>query len=497
MFVGILMLALLVTQTSAGRKAIDFDQSEIRVDKEAAQVGDQLSYDVSIRNDGKLTATNVYITSTRVSVLEYVPTTLTITVSDGVTETEQLMSSDQIVWIGDIPAGGEVAIEFDTLISDSPELDTHIMGMVSIGHGDSVINRIVATELIIEHNLYLPFLTSPIEPPELTGISRPSPHGDEFEWQVDWVTANDQTNYELQEATDPRFTQNVSYYLTSQSGQNISHPASIDNQFYYRVRVVDGVGSGWSNVMSVVSAYRDEFEDSASGWEIRRQDADDTQNELSYEDGRLKLWVRGRWDYMIASPLAPAPEPPYRISFRVKFAGPANRNSYGLVYGGDANGEECLVEDASAAPPNGNQIVTQNCLNHYYRASMLWFSGADEMKLQVKQIDFHNGKNEGRGSETLKNWDSVRLSADSANDWVEWHVEVYPDGRQKLYSGNTLIMDAVDDSYINDSYWGFMAATDAMIGSDPLLDWVLVEPLEGDRLVPEPKVTPEPVEAYP
>ena len=173
---------------------------------------------------------------------------------------------------------------------------------------------------------------------------------------------------------------------------------------------------------------------------------------------------------MIASPLAPAPTPPYRIETRVKFAGPASRNTYGIVFGGDWDGATC--RPSKIASDAGNH----SCLNQYYRAMLLWYTGENRMKMSLKRIDSHNRKNSGVGGNILQDWTGVDLPA-SANDWQIWQLEVYPDGTIKLFNDGKLVTQANDPTFIDQPYWGLWASTDISLGSDPLFDYVLVEPL--------------------
>jgi predicted phage tail protein len=67
-------------------------------------------------------------------------------------------------------------------------------------------------------------------------------------------TANNETSFEIQRATNATFTQNTSSYTVSANTVTFQQNVSRTQNFYYRVRAVNAAGnSGWSNVLFVTT----------------------------------------------------------------------------------------------------------------------------------------------------------------------------------------------------------------------------------------------------
>ena len=243
----------------------------------------------------------------------------------------------------------------------------------------------------------------------------------------------------------------------------VDKPLVQDNVFYYWVRAIGPGGTGpWSDAQEVVASYLDDFSGDDKEWKIRRQDLDDTTNYSYYENGHYVLEIDGRWDYALSSPLKRAPEPPYRISTSVFLAEPGNLNTYGIIFGGNWDGEsEC---------PNSQY---GGCLSHYYRLLFIWFGSPDHMSVQLKRIDYHDENNQGRGETTI--FEGVYRVAPPPSGYQPWSVEVHPDGTIRLFNGDNLRATGKDTAYINDPYFGVMAATDEYLGAEPHFDWYRVQ----------------------
>lgn len=326
----------------------------------------------------------------------------------------------------------------------------------------------------------------------------------EYGWALSWDAGpgTESLSFDVEESRDATFGSGVTTYTANGNSLVIRQPASTDNVFYYRVRLANFPNGEYSDVLRVIGAYRDDFETETGDWEMRREDFDDTENVMSYTDGNLKMHVRGRWDYMITSPLRPAPDMPYRIKTRVKFDGPGNLNTYGVVFNGDWTGQTCpsifpdsrlsdqgtstLVEYEiaptadDALRPRSLSNVDDNCFNAYYRNILLWFTGAGEMRSSFKRIQYHDDNNSGRGDFLQRNgdWKNISLQSGDANGWNEWTWEVYPNGEIHLYSGTDLKYVARDNEAVyTNRFFGLWASTDEYPGSDPLYDYLLVEPI--------------------
>ncbi len=345
---------------------------------------------------------------------------------------------------------------------------------------------------------YVPFVSRAPVNVSAVGSVRAGQVGTDYQIQLVWSAENasPDTVYTITRSNSPSMTPVAETYTSNSSSINIALAPSTNNVHYFTV-VSDSQNATPSNVVRVVGAYRDDF-DTNSGWDIRRQDFDDTQNVMSYVDGKLKMHVQGRWDYFVTSPLAPAPRPPYRIKTRVRFDGPGNLNTYGIIFGGDHNGGACPTIFPPVSSLNSERVGTDkeidvlpegvrapdsdlntvdNCLNHYYRVMFLWKDGFTHMHGLVKQIYFHDEKNSGRG-DALSSVLELPVSSGSANDWNDWAIEVYPDGTIKILSGETVVFNKqTDGDFVYEPYFGLWASTDEYPGSDPLWEYLLVEPI--------------------
>ncbi|MFT5193073.1 MAG: hypothetical protein ACI9EW_000457 [Cellvibrionaceae bacterium] len=381
---------------------------------------------------------------------------------------------------------------------DSNSVDVQVQ---NLNASNTDLNITVA----VSPTLYLPIIWGPPLPaPSQVRVSRPVQNGANYTWNLTWNFTNEPTgaSYTIFESNSPDMNPILSTYSSTTRSKVISHPPGIKNTFYYAVKLKD-LNTKTSAPIKQVSAYRDDF-NTPSGWAIRRQDFDDTQNVMSYVDGRLKMHVQGRWDYFITSPLAETPAPPYRISTRVKFDGPGNLNTYGIIFGGDNNGGACPTifpptgraaasdDNAQAeydvlpigvrAPVQSYDIanVNDNCLNYYFRMMFLWKDGFGKMLAELKEIYYHDDNNSGRGQalfgDGFLDWN---VSSDSANDWNDWAIEVYPNGELKIFSGLVRVGEIQTDKsfLINGTAFGLWASTDEYPGSDPLYEYILVEPI--------------------
>jgi hypothetical protein len=204
--------------------------------------------------------------------------------------------------------------------------------------------------------------------------------------------------------------------------------------------------------------------DPSTGWEMRRQDTDDIDQNVRYENGRLVHEMDGRWDYMLSSPLRQAPTPPYRIDFNARLVGVDNLHVYGFVFGGDYNGGPCPAADYST------------CFNTYYRVLILWFGNPDILKVQIKRIDFHTSDDNGGSGPALLNFSDVTVNAPS-NTWQKWSMEVFPNGSMNLFVNDTYVATVNDSTFVDQLYFGAFTATDEYAGLEAQYDWYRVRPL--------------------
>jgi hypothetical protein len=256
-----------------------------------------------------------------------------------------------------------------------------------------------------------------------------------------------------------------------------TRPSSANPVYYYRVKALAGfMESDWSNVVRVVGGYYDDFSNPATGWTPVRRTTYLDKTIVFYgngnEAGYLVLIVDDRWDWMIASPLQPAPAVPYAIEYRAKIHMDQDQNltSGGMAFGGDWNGQPC--------PEYGNIYASINCFNHFYNFNYIWYG---PMKLQHEQV------NEvvycpTCGGSPLKRLGVIQPAFDvfddgpGARDWHTYRVEVRSNGSQ-LYIDGALRATYPDTTWIHDPYFGVFASTDEYKPSIWFFDYFQITPL--------------------
>lgn len=494
---------------SAAPTASDLTTSTKSVDKAEALNSDTLVYTIVISNSGNTTASPVNMTDTLPTGLTYVANSFTLVDSASVISDSAGVIGQQATWSGQIGAGGYAEFELKATIGAGVAISTMLTNSVALNDGTSLLARIAATQVVSQTDqfIYLPVIFKPLLPPVINAGSVSADGSNAYKWTISWAQVDTGGTYEIQESNDSDFSNIISTQTVSGLSKQYSHAPSPFNQYFYRARYkISGSTSPWSNVVNTVGAYRDIFDNNSTGWIKVRQDLDDTQNELRYlSQGWLKMHVRGRWDYFIASSLQPTPAGNYAIESRVKLEGTGNLNSYGFVLGADWNGDTCPtliphpnpLRDAASpelvlnpneqeesplfapdpeTPARADEKIIDNCFNHYYRISMIWKGHPTEYKLQVKRIDYHESpKNQGRGH-TLFFSEGIPIS--DQDGWNSWRVEVRRDtGEFKLFSGTTEVATWTDSTYINEVNWGFWASSDEYLGSDPLYEYITVKPL--------------------
>jgi hypothetical protein len=267
----------------------------------------------------------------------------------------------------------------------------------------------------------------------------------------------------LQEANHPSFTNPTTIDVPVGTTSILRAKAlSINNLYYYRVRAVGDFGiTDWSNIQQVRGGYRDDFNDPASGWEMRRQDTDTVINDSFYRDGHFVLEMDSSYDYQIGGPMSPGPAVPYAIESQIRLVGVDNLHSYGLIFGGDWNGQECPNDDYSS------------CFNVYYRLNVIWSGNLDnQLTIQLKRIDFHDGNNVGRGPDLIP---AKTVNVNSpAEGYQILRVFVYADGLRQITVNNNLVGEVYDTMYINNPYFAAFSSTDEYNGLEAEFDYYQV-----------------------
>lgn len=509
LFVGIgtlvaIMMAASSWSVSAAPTDEDLSGSTLTVNQSEALQGATVQYTLNISNSGTSIANPLMMTATIPTGASYVDGTFSVDDSSNTASGTLNETAQEITWDAVMSPNGYALVTFDVEIDAATALSTVLTTTVMLDAANGGYT-LTATTTVVEQTdslVYMPLMMFPGIAPE-TSASAIAASGTNYQWTVSWTSEMSSGPYEIEESQDADFSTILSTRSVTTLSQSYTHAPSNNNTYYYRVRWVGGASSDWSNIVSVVNAYRDDFDNSTSGWLKVRQDLDDTQNELSYTAaGYLKMWVRGRWDYFVSSPLKPTPAGDYSLSSRVKYDGAGNLNTYGFIVGADWNGDQCPTLIANPNPTssvNSAEIFldpseqeeshifggsdggarvemdVDNCFNHYYRVMLMWFGSGSLYKLQVKRIDFHESpKNSGRGPELL----FFDVPIGDQNDWNDWRLEVRRStGDFALFSNGTQVATWNDSTFINDVWWGLWASTDEYPGSDPLYDYVEVKPL--------------------
>lgn len=321
------------------------------------------------------------------------------------------------------------------------------------------------------YTLYFPITNKSF--PQMTLLAtRPNSSN---QWQVYWANLGVGIQYQIQESQKPDFSQLTSDTTLSGTSLDVQHAASAFSSYYYRIRPFVGANFGsWSPVLVVSGAYLDNFSNDGTGWAVRRTTyLEETvawygQNENA---GYYIIVVADRWDWMIASPLMAAPEPPYDIEYRAYVHDASNLVSGGLVLGGDWNGDAC--------PEPGNIYQTDNCFNHFFNYNYIHYGA---MKLLFEQVDQLvwcpgcGGSPIKRLGDTNK-WHQIDpiLSNDNARDWHTYRVEVRSNGLY-LYIDNQFKAFFDNTDYINEPYFGVFASTDEYKPSIWIFDYFKVTP---------------------
>ncbi len=459
---SLLMVVLLVQALSAQESlpvGADLSGSSKSVNRDSASPGARLRYTIVLSNSGDQLASNVVMTDALPAELSYAGT---LTVLGGGLWGE---NNGVITWTGGVNVDSQVEISFDALVSDSLTAGDLVTNTAVITGSGELLLRNAVTEIVSETLTYMPVFRKDLPPPTLLAIPFPTTSN---QWTVSWTwNRDDVPDYELQESQSADFASAVTYDMGTSTSKLIDHSGTFNHEYYYRVRVsAGGATSGWSAPRSLIG-YFDPFSSSSSGWAIRRQDTDDTDNDSWYQDGMFVLEVGGRWDYALASPLAPAPALPYRIKTNVWLHEPDNLNSYGIIFGGDWDGRTCPNADYSS------------CFNHYYRLNVIWHGAPDSYWVQLKRIDYHTeDTNAGKGV-TLWGYEDVEVGEGHDPDgWNEWTIDVRADGYIAVYVNGNFVFAVRDDTYVKNPYFGVFASADEYCCARPFFGSYSIEPLE-------------------
>lgn len=466
-----LMLTIVLVQTISAQQLVRAAEVEIskEADKTIVEHGTAVAYTININNLGDETAFNVTMTDTVPSEMSVISSSLTV-IGGG---DSWGVDGNNITWTGPVVGnGGGVSINFDAVISDTAPTGTITNTAYVTGTGSMLSDYAVVTVTEnITTMLYLPIINSPLITPIMLSVEGPTDAGapETYNLTPIWTDDNDVDGwFELEESTSPNFTDPTMYNTGNATSWTVTHPSTTTNQYFYRVRkhLDNGFITEWSNVIFAYGIYLDNFTDSSTGWKIRREDTDDTDNSSYYQNGNFVLKIGGRWDYAIAAPMTVAPWDSYRIDTRVRFDPTVdNLHSYGLVWGGDWDGSTC---------PNNNFT---SCFTHYYRLNVIWFGAQNHLRVGIKRIDYHTDSNAGRG-ETIMDYQDIYTG--SPGGWNDWGIEQDFDGDIRLYFNGELIRTLSDPErrYVGKgTFPGFYATSNEYLGSEPWYDFFQISPV--------------------
>ena len=445
--------------------------------------GGTIEYSIVVSYTGS-SFTTFSITDTLPANTTYVPNSLSGSGFISLTENGGVISSD----VTPINAGATLEASFMVTIDASTPVSTVITNTVMMDDiandlllSDSVGTTVITMTRPTTYYVHLPSVYTYFPATVLNSITAPA--NNENKWTVTWNNMHSSDSrvvgYELQEATDAAFTQNLlTYPLGNVTSREIQKPLSSPVTYYYRVRTVvssSGHTNGlWSGIQSVETFffYEDTFSDenNPTNWRIVRQDTDTTVNKLSISDsdpGYLDLRMESRFDYMIASDLSELPEAPFKITARMRLEDADPRHAGGIVLGGDYDGTSACPEDL-----DGGKFST--CFTEYYRFLFIAGNTPSNMEVAVKRIDEHSeSANTGSGP-GLGNVQLDMKSADN-DDWIEWTIEVAADGEMLIRRDGSEVLKVEDTKYQDNRYFGFWSSTSDTSFSNTQIDWVRVE----------------------
>ena len=432
-----------------------------------ARPGDTLFYEILLQNSGGSSANNMVMTDTLSTELTYISGTLTVTGTGSYG-----IDNNVITWTGTLTDSESVTLQFNALITDTlvdAGVITNTVYAVGAGHA---LSATVQTSYVTTYTIYMPIIFKPLPAPTLSPVSLPtSPDGlATYRVTADWTAVDRATGYELWESASPDFTNPTVYSADTATSVVVSHSTDYATHYYYCAVALGVVNSGCSNIHEQTGIYVDNFNSSASGWAIRRQDTDDVNNRAYYSGGNWNVKIGGRWDYAVTSPLQPIPSSwssasGYRIDTRVILGdGIDNLHSYGLVFGGDMSGP---------CPPNSQAA---GCFNHYYRLNIHWHDSTS-LVMQLKRIDYHDASNNsGRGVDLISSKDIYNVNP---NSWNNWTVFVKNNGDISVYANGGLAGRANDTRYVGHStYFGTFSSADEYLGTLASYDYYRVSPLQ-------------------
>jgi len=458
----------------------DLTTSSVTASKESVSPGGAFEYTIVIRNTGEFDMPTE-VTNPLPDELNYLDSECDAPLTDACE-----FAGDVLTWRGPVPEGRTVTITVFVQLKNGVAGDTEVVNTAHIESAEQSFER--SATITVDEAKSSPMQLLPLtifgrlpDPGPVT-LHAGQPNGQNA-WTLSWTESAGAHGYEIQEAHQPDFSDAVTIPVGPVSSQTISKSPSSSNVFYYRVRSRVGDQFGpWSNVGQVIGGYRDDFDDTNSGWTMRRSTYREEVKGF-YENGRYVMQIIDRYDWGIVSPLKPAPRVPYAIDFEMRIVSQIYAHSAGMVFGGDWNGESC--------PPGTSfdeWYKHDKCFNHFYNTNTIYNdSNANKPVLQLlfERVDRLEWC-QGCGGSPMKRVGDIgdldNLNHVDAREWNHYRIEVRADGI-RLYAapaGQELQLEYVydDTRWVSSPYFGFFASTDVIDNLTWRFEYVQVMPLD-------------------
>lgn len=461
--------------------AANLDDSTKTVSDDTVTPGGVLEYTITIVNSGG-TDIPVEVTDDLPNQVTYIshqcPPLITTTCG---------YNAGVVTWKGTVAAGESVAVTIVALLKDNVEIGTVVTNtaqLVSAEQDLEVSADLTATEQASSPIQFVPFTVYGLLPdPGPITLTAGQPNSANT-WGLSWTTSTGASGYEIHESNDPGFTSVTPIVVGQVTSHAIAKQPSPNNVYYYRARSLVGQAVGpWSNVVTVVGGYRDDFDDPSTGWAVRRGTNRDVVKGF-YENGRYVTQVTSRWDWLVVSPLRPAPRVPYVIDFEARIVSLGYVHSAGGVFGGDWTGQKCPPDTSFEQWPRHDE-----CFNHFYNTNSI-YNDTDisnvKLGLLFERVDRLEWRPNDGGSPLKRVGDIPTGVRDyrhvDPDDWNHFRIEVRPDSI-RVYAaeqGQTpqFQYEYTDTRWINDPYFGFFTSTDIIENSTWRFEYMQVMPLD-------------------
>lgn len=460
----------------------NLDSSTITASADVAAPSETVEFTIQVANNGQLDIP-VEVTTKLPVDLAYVShqCNAAATMACG-------FDTDTVTWRGTVPEGGNASVVLSARVALDAEPNSILKVVAHVVSAEQDFDRsaeVTVSAIKLSKVQLLPLTLFGIQPePGPVTLAAGSPNSANT-WTVSWTEAALSTGYELQESQLADFSSVTPHVVGPQTSLSITKQPEPFNIYYYRVRSLIGNRAGpWSNVVSVVGGYRDDFDNAGTNWGLRRMTNAGVVKGF-YENGRYVMQITSRWDWAIVSPGLPAPRVPYVIDFEAKLMSQAYAHSGGVVFGGDWLQPAC-PPDASDDGLHRHKV----CFNHFYNINNIFedtIPSRPTLRLLFERVDKLEWR-PNEGGSPLKRRGDIRegstpvYKAVDPRDWNHYRVEVRADSI-KIYAARVgedlrFHYEYEDTRWIGDPYFGFFASTDLIENATWRFEYMQVMPLD-------------------